>query len=306
MRREFKPILILTFFIIQRLCSAQSLTVIFTDVGETRNCKISTIRCGDSLAIQKILNEFLFSQFRKGFIAASIDTFRCESNHFIASGIKGSQYRWVNLFPDSATKVLLNDAGIKTTKLLGKPINPKLLAKYFNSMLHQLEDIGYPFAKVRLDNVNISRNSISSIVKIEKGTRVAIDTIYLKGDARINSKKVSAIINLRKGDFYSESKIKRIDQRLAQQQYLNVIKPSEIEFLNRKARVYCYLENKAASRFWGLAGFYSDKTDGKIKLNGDINLSLVNSLRRGEKINFTWSAPGKGTQNLNISSDYYL
>lgn len=304
MRSNIKAILVLVFLLAHNLCSAQSLTVAFTDVGKTKSYKISTTGCHDSLMIQKALNTCFIQLYRKGFLAATIDTFSCDSIKIFAKGRIGNQYQWANLIPDSSTATLINQVGIKVPKFSNKPANPKLLVRYISLTLSQLEYIGYPFARVKLDSVDIQKNEINALVNIDKGPRLTIDTIYLKGNARITPVKLGAIINLRKGELYCESKIKRIDQKLNLQPYLKVIKPSEIEFLNHKVRVYCYLNNRAASRFWGLAGFYSDKTDGKIKLNGDLNLSLVNSLKYGEKINFTWSAPGKGTQNLNLNADW--
>ncbi len=297
-------VLALVIFGTQMFCSAQSLRVTFTDIGKTKTYKIPSIRFSDTLAIEKSLNGCLIPLYSKGFIAASVDSFSCDSLGIIAFGKMGVKYLWVNIVPDSTSNVILSQIGINLPNLSGKPVSPNLFARYINSSLKNLEDNGYPFARVKLNNVNIYGNIVSGFISIVKSSSIIIDTVYLKGDARITSRKLWALINLKKGEPYSESKIKRIDQRLKQQQYLSIIKPSEIEFLNHKARVYCYLNNRPSSRFWGLAGFYSDKKDGKLKLNGDINLSLINSLRYGEKLNFAWSAPGKGTQNLDINVDW--
>lgn len=304
MRLEFKTILLFAFILVHKLCSAQNLTVTFTDLGKIKNYKISSIGCKDSVSIQKALNNCLIPLYNKGFITASIDTFSCDSNKVVAFGKMGAKYRWVKFSPDSSTLTLLSNVGIKISNLSGKPISPKALGRCINYTLHEFENDGYPFAKVKLDRIEINQNSIATSINIDKGSKIVIDTIYLKGDARISTSKISALINLKKGEPYSELKVKRIDSKFIQQPYLKIIKPTEVEFLNHKARVYCYLSNNQASRFWGLAGFYSDKQDGKIKLNGDLNLSLVNSLRLGEKLNFSWSAPGKGTQNLNINTDW--
>lgn len=297
-------VLVLVILATQKLCFAQSLRVTFTDIGKTKAYKIPSIQYSDTLAIEKNLTGCLIPLYSKGFIAASIDSFSCQSTDIIAFGKMGNRYRWINLIPDSTSDNVFREIGINPPKFSGKPVSPNLLAKYINLSLHNLEDNGYPFAMFKLNDVNFYQKNVSASISIERGSRIVIDTIYLKGDVKIKYQKLSALINLRKGELYSESKIRRIDKRLNQQQYLSIIKPSEIEFLNHKARIYCYLSNRPSSRFWGLAGFYSDKTDGKLKLNGDINLSLVNSLKYGEKLNFAWSAPGKGTQNLNVNVDW--
>jgi len=305
MMKEFKAVLFISVLFLCQHGFAQKIVVSFIDTGKIKSYKISKIRCEDSVSIQKALSECLLFQYRKGFLTASIDSIiYCDSSRISVTGALGLRYQWAEVKPDSATNVLLNNIGIREPSLSKTTVNPKRLAKYINLTLHQLEDNGYPFAKVKLNNVKINQNKISADLKVDKGSYIVNDTIYLKGDAKLTNKKLAAIINIKKGEPYSETKVKRFDQRLKQQQYIEIIKPPEIEFLSRKARVYCYLNNKMASRFWGLAGFYSDKTDKKIKLNGELNLLLVNSLRNGERINFAWSAPGKGTQKLNVSTDW--
>jgi len=303
--KEFRVVLLLSIILLCQVGFAQKVVIKFIDTGRSKSYRTSRIKCEDSTSIQKALSECLLFQYSKGFLTASIDSIiNCDSSKIIATGDLGLNYQWAEVKPDSATAVLLNSIGIREPSLSRTTVNPKRLAMYIKLTLHQFEDNGYPFAKVKLNNVKINQNKINADLKVDKGSYIVIDTIYLKGDAKLTNKKLAAIINIKKGEPYSETKIKRFDQRLKQQQYIEIIKPSEIEFLSHKARVYCYLNNKRVSRFWGLAGFYSDKSDKKIKLNGELNLSLVNSLRNGELINFAWSAPGKGTQKLNVATDW--
>lgn len=302
MRRRF--ISVLLFFLIQKLCLPQSVSITFLDSPKKQTYKALSISCRDTIAIEKALTSILLKFYSKGYLAATIDSFQCNSSGIIACGRMGSKYRWVEVHPDSISDNILNEIGVSLPNLNGKTISPGSLSKYIKSALSQLEDNGYPFAKVTLGNVDIKIDGIFATINIEKGNQITIDTIYLKGDAKLNQKKLAAIINLKKGESYSETKVKRIDPWLRQQQYLNVIKPAEVEFLSRKARIYCYLGNRPASQFWGMAGFYKDKLDNKIKLNGDIKLSLGNVLRSGEKLNFSWTAPGQGTQNLNVNVDW--
>lgn len=302
MRKRF--IFVLLFFFTQKLCFSQSISIIFLDSPKKQTFKAQFIGCRDTIVIEKALTSSLLKLYSKGYLAASIDSFQCNASGVIAFGRMGAKYRWAELHPDSESSNTLNEIGISLPNLNGKTLSPGSLSRYIKSTLSQFEDNGYPFARVSLANVDIKSKGVSADICINKGNRINIDTIYLKGDAKLNQRKLAAIINLKKGEPYSETKIKRIDQRLRQQPYLNVIKSTEIEFLSHKARIYCYLGSKPASRFWGMAGFYKDKLENKIKLNGDIKLSLANALRSGEKLNFSWTAPGQGTQNLDISVDW--
>ncbi len=297
-------VLLIFTLLIYKVGDSQELILTFSDVGKSFSYKLSDNKSNDSTFIVKSLYEHLISLYSKGYLAATIDSFHSDSAQVKAYGMMGLQYKWVNIKPDSLSQRCFNDLGVRIPRNEGKIINPQRFAKLTSTIIKRLEDSGYPFARVKLDSIKISRNTVDAILILEKGPKITIDTLYLKGDARVTYNYIVALLALKKGEPYSESKILSIDKKLRQQAYLSIIKPTEVEFLTHTSRLYCYLSNKSASRFSGLAGFYKDKTDDKIKLNGDLNLSLVNTMRNGEKINFAWKAPGKGTQNLNIETDW--
>lgn len=139
----------------QKVCISQSLRVIFSDIGKTKVFKIASLNCHDSLSIQKTLSNFLIPLYSKGFITASIDSFRCDSTNLHAYGRIGDRYRWVKVVPDSTTNILFNEIGINLPKLSGKHVSPKLLTRYINFSLQHFEDNGYPFARVSLNKVII-------------------------------------------------------------------------------------------------------------------------------------------------------
>ncbi|HCT30960.1 MAG TPA: hypothetical protein DIW31_09560 [Bacteroidales bacterium] len=297
-------IFIFLLILTHQLGFSQSIKLLFTDTNKKQTFKTQPFTCRDSIAIEKALTYCMLRNYSHGYLTATIDSFQCNSTNIMAYGNMGLKYRWLKFHIDSLSYATLNQIGLSKTNLTGKTLSPKSISRFIKSALTQFENNGYPFAKGFLTNVEIEDNGVNAIINFQKGNLIIIDTIYLKGDAKLNTKKLAAIINIRKGESYSESKIQHIDKRLMQQQHLSIIKPSEVEFLNRKARIYCYLGNRPASKFWGMAGFYKDRLENKVKLNGDINLLLVNALRSGEKLNFSWTAPGQGTQNLNINVDW--
>jgi len=298
------PILLIFCLLFHKVSISQELSITFSDTGKSFKYKLPSNNRSDSTFIAKTLYEFLLPLYSKGYLSASIDSFYFDSALVRAYGVMGLQYRWILFKTDSISQFWFNNLGIKVPSNENKIISPRKFARLASTIIKRLEDIGYPFAKVELDSVGISRNEVSAILRLDKDPKILIDTLYLKGNFKVNHRHIMALLSLKKGEPYSESKIKLIDQKLKQQPYLSIIKPSEVEFLNHTARLYCYLNNKIASRFSGLAGFYNDKKDGKIKLNGNLNLLLVNALKNGEKINFLWNAPGKGIQNLNIETDW--
>lgn len=302
--REYRVFLIVTFLFLQNFVFAQQLIINFIDFNKPYHKKIDKFANKDSLQRIILLDKTIAEFYGKGYLEASFDSIFSDSTHIEVYGRLGRQYKWTIFKPDSTTNKMLIDFGIHSPSFNGKLINPKQLEKYMDYILKKLEDDGYPFSRTSLYNTKISENSIETFLHVDKGNRIAIDTIYLKGDLKLSSKKLTAIIDIKTGDWYSEYKVNRIDRILSQQAYISQIRSTEVEFLSRSARIYCYLNGKNASRFSGLAGFYTDKNDGKIKLNGNLNLSLVNTMKKAEVFSFKWDAPGKGTQSLKIENEW--
>ncbi|MHC1705415.1 MAG: BamA/TamA family outer membrane protein [Tenuifilaceae bacterium] len=296
-------LLLTILLLIQKVGDSQELTITFSDISKSYKYKLKSSNLVDSTIISKAISDNLLPFYSKGYLAATIDSFYIDSTNVRAFGYRGLNYEWLNIKVDSLSQIWFNIIGISIPKFYGKSINPKQFAKFAEQTIKRFEDSGYPFARVKLQNVKINGNEIDATINLNKGSRITIDTLYIKGDAKIKHSNIMALLNIRKGELYSETKIKSIDQKFRQLPYLSIIKPTEVEFLSSKARLYCYLNYKQASRFSGLVGFYNDQ-NGKIKLNGDLNLSLVNAMQNGERINFAWNAPGKGTQNLKIETDW--
>jgi outer membrane protein assembly factor BamA len=241
---------------------------------------------------------------RNGYLQARIDSIAFTPKGVLAYGHRGYQYRWVNFGVDSATSLLLRELNILAPHLKGRAMRPRGLTRFTQDVLRSCENNGYPFASVTLSKVEIGQKSISAKLRVERGARVLFDTLTVKGDARLNSRYIASLIRINKGAPYSEDLVRQIDTKLQQQPFVAIIRPTEVEFLPGKARVYCYLSNRSASRFNGLVGFYADRNSGKLKLTGDMSLSLVNAFRRGEKLDFVWNTPGEGSQRMNIRIDY--
>jgi outer membrane protein assembly factor BamA len=297
-------ILLFILLFITKSGNSQNLSITFSDIGKTLTYKLSKGNRADSLFIAKTLYQSLLPLYSKGYLAATIDSLSRDSINVRAFGYMGQKYRWVKIKPDSLSQFWLSNLSFRIPRVDGKIINPQRFARLTGNIVKRFEDSGYPFVRVKLDSIQIKSNRVDATLIIDRGSIITIDTLYLKGDAKIKHSFVMALLNLKKGELYSEAKIRTLDQRINQQPYIGIIKPTEVEFLSHSARLYCYLTNKSASHFSGLAGFYSDEKDGKIKLNGDLNLSLINTMHNGERINFAWNAPGKGTQNLNVETEW--
>ncbi len=303
MSRNYRiTLFILFFFPFVVFAQGEGGRILFSDSSTDLKCRLS-IEVRDSLAIQQYYQRCIFQLQSKGYLEARIDSISYGSLPIIAYGYRGNLYQWATLSTDSISIVLLSKSGINPKRFSGKALRPHQLSLFSERILNHLDRSGYPFAQVSYNNISITNGLLSTSISIDKGPFIRFDTLYIKGDANISYRFIRSYLGFVKDDPYSEALTKNFDDKHRALGFVSVIRPTEVEFIPGKARVYTYITNQRSSRFSGLVGFQSGGVDdSKLKLTGDLNLILNNTFRNGERNTIKWQAPGEGTQRLNIST----
>ncbi len=268
----------------------------------------------DSLVIEKYLGEVLDDLIRDGYIAASIDSVgfgtSIDSVGFGNSGItaychKGMQFKWTKVSFDSIDTKVLRIAGIKIRDYKDKQIDPQRFIRDQKKLIGILENTGYPFASARLVNMSFKGNMAEGTMLIDKGPLIRIDSIIVKGNAKISQKYLKKQIGLDKYDLYQEKKIRAISDRIKETTFLKEIKPFEIEFRKNSADIYTYLDKNRANQFSGIIGIIpNNNITGKLLLTGEVSFNLANPFGRGILFNMNWKKLEPLTQELNVSGSY--
>lgn len=258
---------------------------------------------GDSTAIQTRLNEILSQLQNKGFIAASFDSLHYDSLWAYADLYIGKRFYWGNL-----NLSRLEPGPFQELKLSDKqnvPVNLGGLKKVKFDLLSYYNNSGYPFAKVALDEPEIDDSLFHAVFQVDKGPYYALDSLMVKGDAKIADSYLQRKLRLNKGMPYNQQQINEISRQVDNIRFLSEIKPAEIEFKTENFDLYLYLENKKANTFNGLIGFLpnSDNSE-ELLITGELQLNLVNSLGRGEEIFLNWEKPESSTQKLDVGLVY--
>ena len=276
----------------------------FTDTHTTQKC-FSGIDAADSLLLCDAFKQCLSKQYGKGFLEARIDSVVVDQQHLIAYGFKGHQYVLHSIEPDSITEHIFYRAGVRHTRLAGRPLAPGSFSDIWETTIGYLENNGYPFASLAFYDVTIDEGGAEVKTSVNLGPKIILDTLYLKGEVKINRKRVEGYLRFKKGNPYNQALLSKIDNSLAQLPFMQVIKPGELEFTPGKVRVHAYLGPKSASHFSGIIGFATKEgnTSG-VELTGDVNLKLTNAFRWGEVNSIKWQALTKGMQRLEIATSW--
>lgn len=182
--------------------------------------------------------------------------------------------------------------------------NPKAYATAMQGMMDEFHNNGYPFASFRFDNFQARDRQVFLDVRMEKGPYMVWFEVQLKGDSALSSKTVLRMMDVPLGSPFSLQKMQEIDLKLKQQSFIEVIKPAEISFEKEGAVLYVYLKSTKSSSFNGALGLQPDPVSQRIGLTGDLQLRLLNSLRRAEQFDFNWRSIKPATQWLNARFSY--
>ena len=264
-----------------------------------------TKKYADTTTLQKDLSQFVNKVQALGYLSASIDSLIPLDSIFKVYFFMGEKYQWAQIKNGNIDETFLSGTGIKLKRNQNIPINYRKISLWMEIILRNCENNGYPFATVKLDNLNFSENNYSADLELTKNKVVKIDSIIIKGNATIAPVYIYNYIDIKPGQLYNESKLTRITSRLRELSFISEIKPSQLLFTENVTKLYLYLDNKKASQFDGVIGFLPDENkQGKLNITGEVHLKLQNSLQRGEVIEFNWKQLPNKTQDLKIHLQY--
>jgi outer membrane protein assembly factor BamA len=298
---------VLLSLIAENRCFAQtSLNVIGADAESFLKNALLKSTYPDVLRANQALQEGLQTAYKKGYLAASIDSVWEEKNNYYAKVYLGKQYKWAAIRTTNIPSNLLRLSGFDSKDLLNQPIKPSLLGNVMEKMVGYYENNGYPFVTAQLDSVNIQKSSVSAKLKIKKGPLIKIDTIILNDEAGIKKSFIKRYLDIEEGELYSEKKIRKISQLIAELPFLEEAFPWKIYFGASETRLNLYLKNKSANRADVLIGLLPNNAEigNKFLLTGDIKFAFVNALERGEKIDVNWQNLQFQSPRLTASASY--
>ncbi len=241
--------------------------------------------------------------YKNAYLTAHIDSIISDSTTYFLHYHLGKQIKWVNLTTKTIDEGILSKIGFRDKIYNNRPFNQNQLKRFFDKVISFYENHGYPFASIQLDSVQITDYNLSANLSINKNQLYKIDSVAIKGNATVSDDYIKNYIRINDEDIYNEELIKKINTRIKEIPFVEEQNPSKVIFNEESAYVLLVLKKKQANRFNGILGIVPDET-GKVRLNGDVKLNLMNSFKRGEEISFNWRAMQNNSQDLKLSTAY--
>jgi outer membrane protein assembly factor BamA len=249
----------------------------------------------------------------KGYVTASIDSLYFDSGFARMVLFTGEIYLWAQLDAKYVEPSLLDAIGWREKMFTGKPMDFSQVHLLEEKMLNHLENTGYPFARVYLDSLQLENDKarqtdkvglVSALLKLNKGPLYKIDSIRIYGNAKISNNFLQRYLDIPNGSIYNKEKLLRINKKLKELTYIEEEQLSNLTMLGTGSVLNVYLKQKKSSQINILVGFLprqKDDPSGKnIRITGEGNLNLKNTLGSGETIGLNFQALQVASQRLNF------
>ena len=266
----------------------------------------------DSAAVAPVLRGVIGSFHKQAYLESSFDFISKKDSILTLKFHLGNRYEWAQLRNGNVSEAFLSQVGYREKLFENKAFIYSEIADIEEKLLSYAEDNGYPFAQVWLDSLVIQNSQISAALMMKTGAVFKFDTIHTEGSVKISPAYLQNYLELKKGAFFSRSKILQISRRLADLPFLSERKKPTITFKeNNTATINLFLENKKASRWDFLVGVQPNTTTNgsqKFTVTFNGNADFQNLLGLGERIfaNFENLRPQSPRLNLKVTYPYIL
>lgn len=256
----------------------------------------------DSIMIERHIDSLTSAWIDEGYINATYDSITYSGNSATAYIYKGYKYDQLNLLLDTKTSNLLQEAGMQRTQWIEKSYNHQKVRDGMDKIITYLENNGYPFARVKLDSVDIDKGTISAKLIVNKNDLVLYDTLNLTGNANVTRKFLHRYLEIKPGEPYILNKILAIKQKVTSLPYCKLASDPVITFVNGKALLNLALEKQQASTFDFIIGVLPNNQNGQrdLTITGEFNGDLYNELGYGERIYAKFERLRPETQELEL------
>lgn len=183
---------------------------------------------------------------------------------------------------------------------LSIPINN--LKPTLTNLSKKLEKQGRTFSKLKLKNITLKDSILHADLEILSTKKRVIDKVILKGYRDFPKKYLKHFFKITNKTIFNKEKITNISLDSKNLTFAKQIKEPEILFTKDSTLLYMYFKKIKNNSFNGIVNF-STEDDGKLLLNGNINLKLNNTFNNGEQINLFWNSVQKERQELKLTSE---
>ena len=170
---------------------------------------------------------------------------------------------------------------------------------FLNATLKKLESNGFSMAKVKLVNIQKSKDFLTADLSITTEIKRQVNDIVINGYDKFPVGHKKNIIRLYRNKVFNQKNLDKLYNDFEKFRFVKQTKYPEILFTKDSTKVYVYLEKTKPNTFDGYVGFTNNQTK-KVVFSGYVDLVLNNILNSGEKLSLYWKSDGQNQKTFNL------
>lgn len=212
---------------------------------------------------------------------------------------KQTKYSYIYVGKNEILKKTITHPINHDTLILKYAETPAFLAK----SIHQLEQLGYPLAKLQLTNIQNKDNRLMADLDLKINNKRKINRITLKTkevekkDDFFPKNHLYQINKKFKDKLFNQEALEEIALEFDKYPFAKQIKKPELLFTQDSTTIYIYLEKRKNNSFDGYIGLGNNEEE-KTTLNGYLNIQLQNLLKTGEDFFVYWKSDGNNQKTF--------
>ena len=248
----------------------------------------------DSLESLAILQHYLQKQIAQGFIEIKQEAGKDWRMVYLTLGMR---HTWA--------QVGKGNSPIKAAHWKNKPFSVTAIQQYQQKVLQYAENMGYPFAQVRLDSLQVQAGKWQGVWQYEPRMLVTFDSVLVVGKVKVRSQFLQQYLRIVHGQPYTQQKVNSIRARLQNLPYLRLERTPEVRFMAQKAIIQLPLTAVKANQIDGIVGILPNENQrGQILFTGELNGQFYNVLAQGHSFKLQWQRLQSLSQRLEIGTTF--
>lgn len=210
-----------------------------------------------------------------------------------------TKYSYIYIGKNTEIKHFIRSQTDNDTLLLKYPETKALLEETTN----KLEQLGYPLAKVQLENIKRKNNKLIADLTIQLNIQRKIDQIVLnfkeeeKKQKYFPSNYLTQINKKFNKKLLNQNTLKEVKTEFEKYSFAKQTKQPELLFSKDSTIIYVYIEKIKSNSFDGYIGIGNDE-EKKTTLNGYLDIQLTNLLNGGEDFYMYWKSDGNNQKTF--------
>ena len=180
-------------------------------------------------------------------------------------------------------------------------IRPKDAQKWIQKINNDFDQKGENFTEIKLINHTLQNDTLFCGLDILQSNKRYIDKTVIKGYDRFPKRFLKYYINSKKP--FSKELLNTTENKINQLTFVKNIKKPAVLFTKDSTHLYLYIDRVKANKLDALLGFSNKAGENNIRFNGYVDISLTNTLHKGETFAFKWNNTGNDQQEIDLNID---